>query len=820
MIYKDSSKPIHERVEDLIARMTLEEKAAQLCGDLPAACVAGGKVDLDRIRSKFSEGLGRITQFSMVGLVEAKLIAKISNAIQRYFIEETRLGIPVAFQSENLSGYPAASGTVFPSMLNVACTWEPELVEKMSAIIGQESKAVGINSAMSPVIDVSRDPRWGRTYETFGEDHYLTSQFGIHYVSGMQRQGISCIAKHFLGYAETQGGLNTAQTRINDRELYEVFATPFEAADKVAGLGGMMASYSEIDGLPVGVNKDIARKLLREKMGFEGMLISDGGAVWKIYDFFKVCKTYKEAGLMAKKGGLDTEIPVGGAYRQLPDYVRSGELDETLIDESVRRILTIKFQCGLFENPYIVEDQVDVVMSNDHKKAFSEEIARKSIVLLKNDEHLLPFKKGLKVGVIGPHGDNLRYPVSGYTYPAYIEMLDASRSSSNASQVTFNGIMDEEKKSNDEQKVTTEKKEPGPFATLFNILSDEQIRTLSDMNTVLKKIGSQSLREVLSERFQVHYARGCDIMSDEIDDLDNVLKAVESSDVIVMAMGGNCGWVNVTGGEGKDRARLDLPGVQQQLLEKVVQMGKPVVLVLYGPGVFSIPWAVQNVTAIVQAFMPGPYAGKAVTDILDGTYCPEGKLPVTIPRSVGQIPLFYNHKVGSGYTSKGDEMASAIFTGGYTDENDRPLFPFGFGLSYTKFKIESTVIKAMSVPTYGEIVIDVQVKNQGDLVGAEVVQVYYHFKDAKVTRPNKQLAAFAKITLEPYETRKISFKVPVALLGFYNEEMEFVVEPGAMDIMIGTSAENTAFKQEIALVGEKQFLSGRRKYSSIVEYDK
>lgn len=345
-LYKDANAPIEERVEDLLGRMTLEEKVAQLCGDLPFSVVRAGKVDREALKERFPDGHGRFTQYSLLGIADPEDIANITNEIQRYFVEETRLGIPVALQSEDLCGYPAVGGTIFPSMTNVAATWEPELAKDMAGIIGQEARAVGINSSMSPVIDVSRDPRWGRTYETFGEDAYLVTQMGVNYIQGMQgehKEGTACIAKHFLGYSETQGGLNCAAARINDRELYEVFATPFEAAAKLADVSGVMANYGEIDGLNVLVNPKISKTLLRDTMGFKGMLTSDGGGVQRLFGFYHVANSYGEAAYLAKKAGCDTEIPVGAGFRQLPEYVRAGKLDEACIEESVRRILTIKF---------------------------------------------------------------------------------------------------------------------------------------------------------------------------------------------------------------------------------------------------------------------------------------------------------------------------------------------------------------------------------------------------------------------------------------------------------------------------------------------
>lgn len=809
MLYKDASQPVEARVEDLLSRMTLEEKAAQLCGDLAASFIVDEELSHEALVEKFKDGHGRITQYSLVGLVDPKQIAEITNELQDFFVNETRLGIPVALQSENLCGYPGAGGTLFPSQMNVGSTWEPELAEEMSSIIGQESRAVGITSAMSPVIDVSRDPRWGRTYETYGEDQYLISQMGINYVRGMQNQGVSCIAKHFLGYAETQAGLNTATTRLNDRELYEVFATPFEAADKEAGLDAMMANYAEIDGLPVIDNKKIARTLLRDTMGFEGMLTSDGAAVMKSWNYFKVANSYNEAGLLAKKAGCDTEIPVGASFHNLPNYVRSGELDEAVLDESVRRILTIKFKRGLFENPYCEVEKLEEAMSNAGKEEISKRIAEESMILLKNDG-TLPLKKGTKVAVIGPHADSLRYPVSGYTYPAYIEMMDAARKKD--ATVTFNGIIDEQAKAEAEEKAPK-----GPFDTMFEMFDEASMRSLDDMNGVLRKLHTRSLKEVLSERFETVYAEGCKIIDESEEGFKDAVKAAENSDVVVMALGGNCGWVNVTGGEGKDRQSLELPGVQEKLLETVAAVGKPVIVVLYGPGIFSVNWAKEHAAGIIQAWMPGPFAGEAVTDVLDGTLNPGGKLTVTVPRSVGQVPMFYNHKNGSGYASGADATSATIFSGGYVDADSTPLFPFGFGLSYTSFAVGDLEVRAKEVPTDGKIEVSCKVSNTGAVAGDEVVQLYQAFQGAHVVRPNKQLAGFKRVHLNPGETKQLTFYLDTAQLGYYDEEMEFVVEPGQLDLMVGTSSADLPLRETIRLTGTKTNVLGRRAYTCKVD---
>lgn len=822
-IYRDAAQPIEARVEDLLSRMTLEEKAAQLCGHLASSFLEDGRLSREKLRKEFPHGHGRITQYSLLGLVSPEKIAEFTNELQDYFVNETRLGIPVALQSENLCGYPGAGGTLFPAQINVGSTWMPELVEQMSAVIGQESRAVGISSAMSPVLDVSRDPRWGRTYETYGEDHYLISQMGISYVRGMQAQGVSCIAKHFLGYAETQAGLNAATTRLNDRELYEVFATPFEAADKEAGLGSVMANYAEIDGLPVIDNPKISRTLLRETMGFQGPLTSDGAAILKSHEYFKLASSYKEAGLLAKKAGCDTEIPVGAAFRQLPDYVRSGVLDEALLDESVRRVLRVKFSCGLFEHPYAQTEALAQAMRNEEKEELSRQIAAASLILLKNDG-TLPLKAGSRLALIGPHADSLRYPVSGYTYPAYIEMMDAQRKRQEG--ISFAGIMDEQLKAEREdesQMAETAKMQgqaqterpKGPFDSLFCMLG-EDAEHLQDMNSVLRDCHARSLKEVLAERFQLHYAKGCEITGMSTDGFAEALQAVRESDTVVMALGGNCGWVDVTGGEGKDRAALDLPGVQQQLLEAVAAVGKPVILVLYGPGIFSVGWAQKHVSGIIQAWMPGPFAGEVVADVLDGTANPGGKLTVTVPRHAGQIPIFYNHKNGAGYNSGADESSgSMIFSGGYTDMPGTPLYPFGFGLSYTRFVLSDIEADKAEVSTAGAFTISCRIKNVGERAGDEVVQLYESFQGAHVVRPNKQLIGFLRVRLEPGESRSVHFHVKSAQLGFYNEEMRFVVEAGERLFRIGTSSAELPLGCKLTLLGEAAEIMGKRSYTCI-----
>lgn len=813
-LYKDSSQPVAKRVADLLSRMTMEEKVAQLCSDLPVNFVENGKVKLEEVRQKFQAGLGRITQYTTIGLISAEAIARITNEIQCFFVEETRLGIPVMLQGENLCGYPGAGGTLFPSMINVASTFHPELAREMARVIADETRAVGVRQALSPVIDVSRDPRWGRTYETFGEDPYLISQMGINYVKGMQKNktdGVLATAKHFLGYAETQGGLNMTATRLGDRELYEVFATPFEAAMKEADLGSVMASYSDIDGMPVAANRKIATGLLRDTMGFDGVLVSDGAAIMKIFDYHKIGKTYPEAGFLACRAGCDTEMPVGNAFRHLPEYVEKGMLSMERVDEAVRRVLTSKFEYGLFENPYVNESNLTAALSNPDKWELVQKITDESLILLKNEAKILPLTKGKKIAVIGPHGGSLREPISGYTYPAYVEMIMAANDDSENKNFTFNGMIDEAAKNKAE--AGKEEKPKSPFtAAVFN---EAERKRLKDMDQIYREqYREKTLAESMAEVSDVTYAAGCKVIDDSTAGFAQAVAAANKSDVVVMTLGGNCGWFDTTGGEGKDRSTLELPGVQQQLLETVAATGKPIILVLYGPGIFSMGWALDHVQAIIQAWLPGARGGESIAKAIYGEINPGGKLPVSVPRSVGQIPVVYNHRTGSGY---GSEKGNLIMGCGYVDSPDTPLLPFGFGLSYTEFELSNFVIESLEVPTDGQIRVSCTVTNTGACAGDEVVQLYYHYKDAWVTRPIKQLAGFKRVHLKSGEAKKLKFILDTAQLGFYNEDLEFVVEPGAMEMMIGTSSENILFNKEITLTGEVVNVLGRRKYSCRVE---
>ncbi|MBP2629361.1 MAG: beta-glucosidase [Firmicutes bacterium] len=568
-----------------------------------------------------------------------------------------------------------------------------------------------------------------------------------------------------------------------------------------------MASYSEIDGIPCGANKKIARELLRETMGFGGVLVSDGGAVWKLFNTFGVAKDYVEAGLVGIKGGMDTEMPVGAAYRQLGQYVESGELDVSIIDEAVRRVLASKFELGLFEQPYINEDNVARSMTNKNSITISKEITEQSIILLKNEESVLPIKNNKKIAVVGPHAGLLRPSVSGYTIMAYYELI-AGMSSDSKDEPTFHGIMDEKKKAKS-------KKDNSENVYSFGEMADFLGTNFNPEEILKAKFGGTTLVEELKTRTNVNYAKGCEIVGDDTTEFGNALELAKNSDMVIMTLGGNCGWTKCTGGEGKDRTSLDLPGVQQQLLDEIVKTGKEIVLVLYGPGQYA-PKLTDNVKAIIQAWLPGAYGGSAIAKILCGEINPSGKLPITMPRNVGQVPIFYNHKTGSGYTvvqEKSGINSIELFGGGYVDSENTPLFPFGHGLSYTSFEISNTLVAKNEISTNEVITVTCTIKNVGDRAGVEVIQLYCRDCEAHVTRPVKQLAGFKRVYLEAQKSAQLSFMLSTAQLGFYNEDMEFVVEPGNIELMLGTSSENIVYKEKVKLTGEKINLMGKRSYT-------
>ncbi len=797
-MYKDPSRSIAERVSDLIAQMTLEEKVAQLCGCWPYELLSPAGLDPERMKSRLAHGLGQVSRLAGMSAEPPQKTAELVNAIQCFLVENTRLGIPAIVHEECLCGYQARQGTVFPQAIGLAATWDPALVRKMTDIIRQQMVAAGARQALAPVLDITRDPRWGRTEETYGEDPYLASAMGKAYVKGLQgddlAEGVMATAKHFIGYGNSEGGLNWAPSHIPPRELYEVFARPFETAIREAGLASIMNAYNEIDGVPCAVSKGLLTDFLRGQLGFRGLVVSDYMAIETACNYHHVARDMQEAGIQAIRAGMDVELPAPTTYGLLVDAVRKGLVDEATIDTSVRRVLEAKLKLGLFEKPYVETGMIPEVFAHPEAPETSRLLALESMTLLKNDGGLLPLRKDLRtIAVIGPIADSVRCLLGDYNYVSFTEGI-----------VGMIRSMARELKADPAQL--------GDFvayhaATFKDCLDNEDEEAMTrdnyDMPSVLEAITATAAKGV-----KVVHARGCRLLGSDTGGFQEAVTVAERADVVIMVLGGKSGLDNTcTCGETRDSASITLPGVQQALLEAVHATGTPVVLVLVSGRPLAITWAAEHVPAILQAWLPGQEGAWAVANVLFGNAVPGGKLPISVPRSAGQIPVYHYHKPSGGRSQ---------FSSNYVDLPAKPLYPFGFGLSYTTFEYSSLRLSQKKVDSMGTVEISCNVKNVGAVAGDEVVQLYIHDREATITRPVQELAGFCRIRLKPGEARTVSFALKPTQLAFYNLDMTLVVEPGNMDVMLGSSSEDIRLRGEFEITGSVLKVDGARPLTSEV----
>ena len=653
----------------------------------------------------------------------------------------------------------ARGATVFPQAIGVAATWQPELVEAMADVIRVQMRSVGGHQALAPVLDIARDARWGRTEETLGEDPYLTARLGSAYVKGIQgsdlADGVVATGKHFVGYSASEGGLNWAPPHITPRELREVYLYPFEAAIREAGLGSIMNGYHELDGVPCGSARWLLTGILRDEWGFSGTVVSDYFAVKMLFDYHHVARDRGEAAHQALEAGIDVELPFTDAYGSpLREAVARGDVPEALLDVAARRVLAQKFALGLFERPYV--DEGAVAFDTPAQRDFARHLAEKSIVLLKNDG-LLPLSQGFQsLAVIGPNADSVRNLFGDYAYPAHIETILESKQKN-----------------------------------VFNNPLPDTIQNVEDFIPALSV--HQALREKVGANTQIRYAKGCDVLGDSTDGFAEAVAAAQAAQVAIVVVGDKGGLTDdCTSGEARDRAVLDLPGVQAQLVKAIYDTGTPVVLVLINGRPVSLGWIAEAVPAILEAWFPGEEGGNAIANVLFGDANPGGKLPITFPRAVGQVPLFYGHRPSGGRSHwKGD----------YVETSVKPLYPFGYGLSYTQFAFAN--LRVSPSASAGETVtVQIDVTNVGQRAGDEVVQVYTHQQVQTVTRPVKELKAFKRVTLEPGQTQTVRFAIPVNALGFYNLDECFVVAPGTVEVMVGSSSQDIHAAGTFTIAGD------------------
>ncbi len=748
--YKNPRLPVEDRVADLLSRMTIDEKVAQMI------CVWGqkktmmfdekGKLNLDDLRIHLKDGIGQIGRLSDTGgafgatggVLSPVEMAELANKLQKFFVEETRLGIPVIFHEECLHGLAAMNATSYPQPIGLAATFDPELLEQIYTAIAADARSRGAHQALTPVVDVAREPRWGRVEETFGEDPYLVAQMGIAAVKGFQgdatfknKKRVIATLKHFAAHGQPESGSNCGPVNVSERLLRDVFLYPFREVIKKAKAKSVMASYNEIDGVPSHANKWLLRDVLRNEWGFDGFVVSDYYAITELNrkedtQSHGVAADKCEAAKLAVNAGVNIELPDPDCYPNLAQLIRDGKLDESAIDELVEPLLEYKFRLGLFDDPYVDPDSIENERILENDRPLALRAAHETITLLKNEGGLLPLKlkKNSTIAVIGPNAD--RKLLGGYsgTPKYYTTVLEGIKNKvGNQVDILYS---------------------EGCKVTLGGSWSDDAV-TFPGREENLKAI-------------------------------EEAVETAKRADIVVMAVGENEqtsreAWSKVHLG---DRADLNLFGMQDDLVKAILQTGKPVVVVLFNGRPNSISYIAEHVPAILECWYLGQETGRAVADVLFGDYNPGGKLPMSIPRSVGQVPCYYNYKPSA--------------RRGYLDADISPLFTFGYGLSYTTFAFGNLRLEKPTILSSESTRVLVDVTNTGKRSGEEVVQMYVHDVIGSVTRPVKELRGFKRISLEPGETKTVDLIISPEHLSFTNIDMRYVVEPGEFEIMVGRSS--------------------------------
>lgn len=747
--YQDASLTIDQRVEDLLSRMTIEEKVGQL------VCLMGWD-SYERnskkvaVSDKFRHEIDSLhvgmywavfradpwTQKTLTNGLNPALAAEAANAMQRYAIEHSRLGIPIFLAEEAPHGHMAIGATVFPTGLGMAATWNPQLMEQAGAVIGKEIRLQGGHISYGPVLDLSREPRWSRVEETMGEDPYLSGEMGAAMATGLGGGNLSmpystiATLKHFIAYGTTEGGQNGARSIVGPRELKQVFLPPFKRAIE-AGAMSVMTSYNSLDGVPCTSNKELLTNVLRGEWGFDrGIVVSDLFSIDGLRGTHHTAASSQEAGIQALLAGVDVDLG-GNCFSKLVDAVKQGKVSEDAVNTAVKHVLRLKFEMGLFENPYVNGKTAQKEVHNEAAVATTKQTALESITLLKNDG-ILPLSKDIKVAVVGPNADNVYNMLGDYTAP----------------------------------------QADGKVVTVYN-----------------------GIKALIGEASCV-YAKGCAVRDTQDSDIPAAVAAAEKADVVVAVVGGSSARDFKTSyedtgaassvqqfvsdmecGEGFDRATLDLLGRQMELLDALKKTGKPLVVVYIEGRPLNKNWADENANALLTAYYPGEQGGNAIADVLFGDYNPAGRLPVSVPRHVGQLPVYYNKPVPAAHD--------------YVEMSAQPLYPFGFGLSYTTFEYSDLTIEGLDA-TF-------KVTNTGTRKGDEVVQLYVRHGLSSVVQPERQLKAFKRITLEPGETRQVTLSLEYDDLAIVNANMKWTVEPGSYQILIGPSSDDTRLKGSITI---------------------
>jgi beta-glucosidase len=742
--YRNPALPVEQRLADLLSRMTLEEKVAQLQGtwqnpssrqDPSSMFVDPKGVFLpERAAVVLKLGLGEMSRPSENR--SPREMAEFTNALQKWLKENTRLGIPILFHDECLHGHVAPKGTTYPQAIALASSWDPGLVHDVFAATAAEVRARGAQQCLAPVVDLARDPRWGRTEETYGEDPYLVSRIGVAAVEGFQGSGPSidkahviATLKHFAVHGQPEGGTNVAPGNYSERVIREYFLKPFEAGVQEGHAQSVMASYNEIDGIPSHSNRHLLTDILRHEWGFDGVLVSDYFAISELRTLHHIVATDDDGARMALDAGVDVELPGADTFRNLVQQVKDGRISEATVNQAAAHMLREKFLTGLFDDPYVDPAYAEKITNSPEHQQLALKAAHEAIILLKNNNSLLPLDKTKykRIAVIGPNAAELH--LGGYSN-------NPGRGVS-----VLEGI----------------KNKLGPNAQVLYSLGCKITESLPDWNADKVVLGDATLN---AQRIQ------------------DAVKVAEKADIAILVLGGNEqtsreAWAVEHPG---DRDNLDLLGNQDDLVKAILATGKPVVVFLMHGRPNSINYIAENVPAILDGWYLGQKGGTAAADVIFGDYNPGGKLPITVPRSVGQLPDYYYQKP----SAKREYLGSTTL----------PLFPFGWGLSYSTFKYQNVRTSPDSIGPEGETKVSVDVTNTSKTTGEEVVQLYIRDEVSSVTRPVKELRGFRRIALAPGETKTVELSLGFDELSFLNREMRRVVEPGSFKIMVGGNSQD------------------------------
>ncbi len=791
--YLNPSLSAAERAEDLLGKMGLEEKMAQI----NCVLVSVGKEEQAAERCKY--GIGEISTLEVRMLKTAEEAAEFQRKIQKMVMENSPHHIPAIFHMEGLCGAFIQDAVSFPSGIGRASSWDTELEQKIGQIVARQERAAGITHTLAPVLDISRDSRMGRQGETYGEDPVLAASMGTAYTKGIQGEGSEAVAKHFMGFHNSEGGIHGADSRTPGRLMEEVYGKPFQAAISEGNLRGVMPCYCTFDGEPASASPRLLTEILREKMGFDGLVVSDYGAIENIHKVQKIYESVTEAGQRAMEAGMDVEMPNCAAYNaELAEQFRTGRADIAVLDRAVRRVLEAKFRMGLFEQPFALEGEA--FEQEFYRKEDAEitlQSARESLILLKNDG-ILPLKRNVrKIAVIGCHAANARSFFGGYTHLSMVEAVHAVANS-------IAGIGE----------AASNRKKEVPLVPGTQIQSDET----EEFAQILRQMkpGCRNLIEELAERLpdvEIVYAYGYPVAGNDESRYEEALRLIGQSDMCIMTLGGKHGSCSVaTMGEGVDSTDINLPECQEVFIRKAAELGKPMVGIHFNGRPISSDAADAYLNALVEAWNPSEKGAEALVDVLTGVYNPGGKLPVSTAYNAGQIPIYYNHPNGSAW-HQGDSIGFA----NYVNMPHTPRYFFGYGLSYTSFAYSEFDCDKKEVGPDDTFRVSVTVKNTGEMAGTEIVQLYLKDVYASMTRPVMELAGFSRVSLKPGESSAVTFEVAPGQMAFLDREMKWKIEAGVIQAMVGASSADIRYTAEIKITDDMYIDGKTRKFYADVK---